>query len=496
MADPRGFLKFERKGPTRRPVQERIHDWHEVYLPFPKDELTTQAARCMDCGIPFCHEGCPLGNLIPEWNDLVWRDRMDDAAERLHATNNFPEFTGRLCPAPCEEACVLGINAKPVSIKQVELEIAEHAAARLTPKSSKERTGKRVAIVGSGPAGLAAAQQLTRAGHDVVVYERAERIGGLIRYGVPEFKLEKAVIDRRLEQMRAEGTHFETGVAIGAAATSEVNGAAAPGARVIPAAKLREDFDAIVLSMGSTRPRDLLVPGRELRGIHFAMDYLKGANLVVEGALAEAPISAHEKHVVIIGGGDTGADCLGTVHRQGAASVHQLEILPEPPTSRPGENPWPTWPVILRSAAAHEEGGERLYSVTTTEFLDDGKGNVAGLAIERVERVDGRFQPVEGSRQVLGADLVLLAMGFVGPERLGVVAELGLELNARENIAVDGEYMTNVPGVFACGDSARGQSLIVWAIAEGRSAAASVDRYLVGMTDLPAPLAPGTVAIS
>ncbi|HLI15702.1 MAG TPA: glutamate synthase subunit beta [Acidimicrobiales bacterium] len=501
MADPRGFLKVGREGPERRPVAERVRDWREVYRPFPKDKLRAQASRCMDCGIPFCHEGCPLGNLIPDWNDLTWRDRLDDASERLHATNNFPEFTGRLCPAPCEAACVLGIASDPVTIKQVEYELAEWAAGRgLAPVVPSAPTGRSVAVVGSGPAGLAAAQQLTRAGHRVVVFERAERIGGLLRYGVPEFKLEKAVIDRRLAQMVAEGTELRVRTAVGEGARGEVPGAAAADATVVPAERLVESFDAVVLAIGATRPRDLAVPGRQLRGVHFAMEYLKGANLTCEGTRETPPISAAGRHVVIIGGGDTGADCLGTVHRQGAASVHQLEILPEPPTTRPPETPWPTWPAILRLAAAHEEGGERLYSVATSELVDDGTGAVGALRAERVERqvVDGRpaFVPVPGGALELRAELVLLALGFLGPERTGVVAELGLELDERGTIAVDGSFMTSRPGVFACGDAARGQSLVVWAIAEGRSAAAAVDRYLTGSSDLPAPLRPGARALA
>ncbi|MGD0741954.1 MAG: glutamate synthase subunit beta [Acidimicrobiales bacterium] len=496
MADPRGFLKFEREGPVRRPVAERLRDWREVYLPFPGDQLRVQAARCMDCGIPFCHQGCPLGNLIPEWNDLVWRGDMAQAADRLHATNNFPEFTGRLCPAPCEGSCVLGINAEPVSIKQVEFEISEWVTADLKPQLCSPATGRRVAVVGSGPAGLAAAQQLTRAGHEVTVYERAEKLGGLLRYGVPEFKMEKAVIDRRLEQMLAEGTRFEVRTAIGGDAADEVPGTAAPDARVIPAAQLRADHDAVVLAVGSTRPRDLRVAGRELSGIHFAMEFLKGANLVCEGVLGSPPIDAAGRRVAILGGGDTGADCLGTVHRQGAASVRQIEILPEPPATRPPGNPWPTWPRTLHLAAAHEEGGERLYSLATSSFLDDGHGAVAGLAVDSVRPVDRRFEVVEGTRREIEADLVLLALGFSGPEQRGVVGELGLALDRRENVAVDANYMTSADGVFACGDMARGQSLIVWAVAEGRSLAAAVDVYLTGSTDLPWPLRPGEVALA
>jgi len=501
MADPRGFLRFGRVGPSRRPVPVRLRDWHEVYEPFPAATLTEQAARCMDCGIPFCHEGCPLGNLIPEWNDLVYRGRMEEAAERLGATNNFPEFTGRLCPAPCEGSCVLGINAEPVLIKQVELDIAE-AAARpsLVPLPPARRTDRRVAVVGSGPAGLAAAQQLTRAGHGVVVYERAERVGGLLRYGIPEFKMEKAVLDRRLAQMEEEGTRFVTGVSVGLpSGPVEVPSALAPGAAVLEAARLVEEFDAVLLACGSTAPRDLTVPGRELEGVLFAMDYLKPSNLVCEGALAEPPVSAAGKHVVIIGGGDTGADCLGTVHRQGAASVHQLEILVAPPESRAADNPWPTWPVVMRTSSAHEEGGERVFSVATTALLGDEQGRVRALRLEevRTEIVDGRpqFVPVPGSARELTAELVLLALGFLGPERLGVVAELGLDLDGRGNVAVDPSFRTSRDGVFACGDMARGQSLIVWAIAEGRSAAAAIDRALMGETSLPSPVRPGQLAL-
>jgi glutamate synthase (NADPH/NADH) small chain len=496
MADPRGFLKFGRELPGRRPVAERLRDWREVYLPFPGDRLRLQAARCMDCGIPFCHQGCPLGNLIPEWNDLAWRDDMEQAADRLQATNNFPEFTGRLCPAPCEGACVLGFNADPVSIKQVEFEISEWVTADLKTQVPSPATGRRVAVVGSGPAGLAAAQQLTRAGHEVTVYERAEKLGGLLRFGVPEFKMEKAVIDRRLAQMRAEGTRFEVRTAIGEGSASEVPGAAAPDARVIPATELRAGHDAVVLAIGSTRPRDLPVPGRELAGIHFAMDYLKGANLVCDGVLCNPPIDAASRRVVILGGGDSGADCLGTVHRQGALSVRQIEILPEPPATRSPDNPWPTWPRTLHLAAAHEEGGERLYSLATSSFLDDGRGAVAGLVLDSVRFVEGRLEVVERTRQEILADLVLLALGFVGPEKLGVVGELGLDLDARQNVAVDANYMTSAEGVFACGDMARGQSLVVWALAEGRSVAAAVDAYLMGSTDLPAPLRPGEIALA
>jgi glutamate synthase (NADPH/NADH) small chain len=501
MGDVTGFLKHGRALPARRPVPVRLRDWREVYEPFPAEAARHQGARCMDCGIPFCHEGCPLGNLIPEWNDLVYRDDWSEAVERLHATNNFPEFTGRLCPAPCEGSCVLGINDDPVTIERIEYEIIERAWAEgwvgALPAAAK--TGKRVAVVGSGPAGLAAAQQLTRAGHQVVVFERAERPGGLLRYGIPEFKMEKAVLDRRLAQLRAEGIEFRCGVSVGEGAP-ETRAALAPDVTVVAAETLVDEFDGLVLAGGATLPRDLPVPGRELAGIHPAMDYLKPANLVREGALARSPISAEGKRVVIIGGGDTGADCLGTVHRQRARSVHQLEIMPEPPPARAAENPWPTWPVILRTSGAHEEGGERVFAVTTAEFLDDGSGHVRALRAEEVELVSGNggrpeFRGVPGSEFELPCELVLLAMGFLGTERQGVVAELGLELDARGNVAADRSWSTNVPGVFVCGDMTRGQSLIVWAIAEGRSAAAAVDRYLVGESALPAPLAPGQLAL-
>jgi glutamate synthase (NADPH/NADH) small chain len=474
MADTTGFMKYHRELPKRRPVDVRIRDWKEVYEEFPADHLNSQAARCMDCGIPFCHNGCPLGNLIPEWNDLVWRDEWPEASDRLHATNNFPEFTGRLCPAPCEAACVLGINDDPVTIKQVEVEIADRSweSGYLKPLPPAEQTGKKVAVIGSGPAGLAAAQQLTRAGHSVVVFERQERVGGLLRYGIPEFKMEKAVLDRRLEQLRAEGTQFRTGVDVGVDVTAD---------------ELRASYDAVVLAGGSTVGRDLPVPGRELAGIHLAMEYLKPANQVQEGTLETWPITAEGKDVVIIGGGDTGADCLGTAHRQGARSVTQLEILPKPPEHRADSTPWPTWPLMLRTSSAHEEGGERLFAVNTVRFLGED-GAVAGLELVDVELVDGRFTPVEGTERVLPAQLVLLAMGFVGPQREGLLEGLGVELDARGNVARDGGWATNVPGVFVAGDMGRGQSLIVWAIAEGRSAAAAVDRFLSGSTMLPSPV--------
>jgi glutamate synthase (NADPH/NADH) small chain len=501
MGDVTGFLKFPRQLPVRRPVPVRLRDWKEVYEPFPVEAAQQQGARCMDCGIPFCHEGCPLGNLIPEWNDLVYRDDWSDAAERLHATNNFPEFTGRLCPAPCEGACVLGINDDPVTIERIEYEIIERAWSEgwVPAMPPSVPSGKQVAVVGSGPAGLAAAQQLARAGHRVVVFERAEKPGGLLRFGIPEFKMEKAVLDRRLDQMVAEGVEFRCRVSVGEPAP-EVGGAAAPDATVVSAASLVDEFDSVVLAGGATLPRDLHVPGRQLDGIHLAMEFLKPSNLVQEGLLAESPISAEGKHVVIIGGGDTGADCLGTVHRQRALSVHQLEIMPEPPADRGQDNPWPTWPLILRTSSALEEGGERIFSVTTVEFLDDGSGHVRALRGEEVEVAygdDGRpeFRPVEGSMFELPCELVLLAMGFLGTERNGVVAQLGLELSERGSLVADGSWSAGRDGVFVCGDMTRGQSLIVWAIAEGRSAAASVDRYLMGQTALPSPIVPGQLAL-
>jgi len=482
VADPSGFLKHtHREGPARRPVPLRLRDWKEVYEDFEKETLQTQASRCMDCGIPFCHNGCPLGNLIPEWNDLVYRDRWRDAIDRLHATNNFPEFTGRLCPAPCEASCVLGINSDPVTIKQVEVEIIDNAFDEgwVHPNRPHLVTGKSVAVVGSGPAGLAAAQQLTRAGHDVTVFERADRIGGLLRYGIPEFKMEKRHIDRRLEQMAAEGTKFRAGVNVGVDVSAD---------------QLRDDFDAVVLAGGACAWRDLPVPGRELAGIHQAMEYLPWGNKVAVGdpvldADGEPPITAKGKRVVIIGGGDTGADCLGTAHRQGAVSVHQFEIMPRPPEQRADSTPWPTYPLMFRVSSAHEEGGERVFSVNTERFLgEDGK--VTGLRAHEVVMSGGRFEKVDGSDFDLDADLVLLAMGFVGPEKDGLLADLGVELTDRGNVARNADFETSVPGVFVAGDMGRGQSLIVWAIAEGRAAAAGVDRYLMGHTALPAPIPP------
>jgi len=457
MGDPKGFLKTARETPRRRPVDVRLTDWREVYEPFAAERTERQAARCMDCGIPFCHDGCPLGNLIPEWNDLVYRSDWELAAERLHATNNFPEFTGRLCPAPCEAACVLGINAEPVTIKQVEVEIIDRAWASggVAPLPPSSLTGFSVAVVGSGPAGLAAAQQLTRAGHLVTVFERDDAPGGLLRYGIPEFKMEKSHLDRRLEQMSAEGTRFESGVAVTSAA--QLDG-----------------FSAVVLAGGARVARELEVPGRDLAGIHQAMEYLPLANRLGP----QSPISAAGKHVVIIGGGDTGADCLGTSLRQGALSVTQLEIMPKPPKTRAANQPWPTYPMIYRVASAHEEGGERAYAVSTEEFVGNADGAVAALRLTEVAFEGGRFAPVPGSRKEIPCDLVLLAMGFTGAERPGLLDDLGVSYDTRGNVARDASYETSVPGVFVAGDMGRGQSLIVWAIAEGRSAAASVDQRL------------------
>jgi glutamate synthase (NADPH/NADH) small chain len=517
MGKPTGFMEYGRSLPRRRPVPVRLRDWREVYEPFPAEATQEQGARCMDCGIPFCHEGCPLGNLIPEWNDLVYRDDWSEAIERLHATNNFPEFTGRLCPAPCEAACVLGISEDPVTIERIEYEIVERAWSEgwVTPQLPLARTGRSVAVVGSGPAGLAAAQQLARAGHAVTVFERAEKPGGLLRYGIPEFKMEKAVLERRLTQMEAEGVTFVCSTSVGLAPMADLNElvdaaepgqergigrASAPDVVVRSAADIRAEFDAVVLAGGATLPRDLTVPGRGLAGVHLAMEYLKPSNLVQEGALTSSPINARGRKVIIIGGGDTGADCLGTAHRQGATSVHQLEIMPEPPSDRLAENPWPLWPLILRTSSAHEEGGERLFAVTTTEFVDDGSGAVRALrghAVEVSTDAQGRptFEPIAGSEFELECDLVLLAMGFIGTERHGAVAELGIELDPRGNVAADRSWATNVDGVFVCGDQTRGQSLIVWAIAEGRSAASAVDRWLMGTTALPAPIVPGQLAL-
>lgn len=475
MGEPTGFLKWDRQTPKRRRIPVRVQDWKEVYEPFAIDELTRQAGRCMDCGIPFCNNGCPLGNLIPDWNDLVYRGNWQDAVERLHATNNFPEFTGRLCPAPCESACVLGINSDAVTIKQVEVEIIDRAWREgwVTPQVPSQKTGKRVVVIGSGPAGLAAAQQLTRVGHDVLVLERADRIGGLLRYGIPEFKMEKSNIERRVKQMTVEGTIFRTNAAVGENVDIDV---------------LLASHDAVVLACGATNWRDLNVHGRELNGIHQAMEYLPPANKVQQGDIAETSISAAAKHVVIIGGGDTGADCLGTAIRQGAASITQLEILPQPPVARAENNPWPQWSFVFRTSSAHEEGGERLYAVSTEKFVGDESGNVRGMVISDVKFENGTFVSIEGTQRELQADLVLLALGFVGPEKASWLDNLGVKFDERGNVARNDEYMSNIRGVFVAGDMGRGQSLIVWAIAEGRAAASGVDKYLMGETDLPAPV--------
>jgi glutamate synthase (NADPH) small chain len=482
MGKATGFLEVRREKQPVRPVFARGRDWDEVYVPFGRDALRAQTSRCMDCGIPFCHQGCPLGNLIPDWNDLVYRDRWKAAIDRLHATNNFPELTGRLCPAPCEGSCVLGINDAPVTIKAAEAAIVERAFDEgwIVPRPPARRTAKHVAVVGSGPAGLAAAAQLNSAGHRVTVFERADRIGGLLRYGIPEFKLEKRWLERRLTLMKEEGVAFRTGCHVG------VN---------VSVDDLRTKFDAVVLTGGATEPRDLKVPGRDLAGIHFAMEYLPLQNRRCEGdeISADRFITAEDKDVVIIGGGDTGADCLGTVHRQGARSVTQLELLPRPPDARALGNPWPLWPNIFRVSTAHEEGGERFFSISTDRFTGDEQGRVSALSTVRVEMkmMDGRaaFVPVDGTELELRADLVLLAMGFVGPERGAMLTELGVRLTDRGTVWRDQNWMTSVPGVFTAGDMQRGQSLIVWAIAEGRSCARGVDAFLMGESSLPAPVA-------
>ncbi len=480
MGKPTGFMEIPRETPTRRPIPERINDYLEVYNPFPVEKLRAQGARCMDCGIPFCHQGCPLGNLIPDWNDLVYRDQWRAAIDRLHATNNFPEFTGTLCPAPCEASCVLGINNDPVTIKQVELSIVEHAWAEgwITPQVPKVKTGKTVAVIGSGPAGLAAAQQLARAGHDVTVYERADRIGGLLRYGIPDFKMEKWRIDRRMEQMEAEGVVFKPSTNVG---------------KDITADQILAEFDTVCLCGGATLPRDIPIPGRELKGIFFAMDYLPNQNRRGAGdEVSEADFpSARGQHVVIIGGGDTGADCLGTVHRHHCASVHQFEIVPRPPETRTPTNPWPQWSNVFRVSSAHEEGGQREFAINTKRFIGEN-GHVKALETVRVEMKFEKGRPnfveIPGSEKTYPADLVLLAMGFSGPEKKGMLEQFGVELDGAGNVKSDGDRKTSVAKVFTAGDMARGQSLIVWAIAEGRHAAQSIDEFLMGRSDLPRPL--------
>ena len=477
MADPKGFLTTERAVPTRRPVDVRIRDWKEVYEEQAFPDLQKQAGRCMDCGIPFCHSGCPLGNLIPEWNDLIWRGDKNEAIDRLHATNNFPEFTGRLCPAPCETACVVAINKTAVTIKQIELRTIEEAFkdGNVEPLIADRLTGKTVAVIGSGPAGLAAAQQLTRAGHTVAVYDRADKIGGLLRYGIPEFKMEKAILDRRLDQMTKEGTRFRPGVNVGVELTGS---------------QLRTKYDAIVLAVGATQWRDINVPGRELKGVYQAMEFLPWGNRQGLGEVETPEINVAGKHVVILGGGDTGADCLGTSVRQGAASVTQLEIMPRPTEERPAGQPWPTYPMIYRVSSAHEELDNRLFAVSTEEFLGDGNGNLRALKIVETKFENGKFEPVPGTEKELPADFVFLAMGFTGPEKTALIDQLEVELDERGNIKRGLDYQSSQDGIFVAGDAGRGQSLIVWAIAEGRSAAAEVDKYLTGDTQLPAPILP------
>jgi glutamate synthase (NADPH/NADH) small chain len=465
-----GFKEYAREVPTRRPVEERVNDYFEVYQPFPEEKVRTQAARCMDCGIPFCHTGCPVNNIIPDWNDLAYRDEWKEAIRVLHSTNNFPEFTGRICPAPCEAACVLGINEPPVTIKVIEKTIVEHAWKEgwIQPEIPETRTGKRIAVVGSGPAGLAAAQQLNRAGHTVELFEKADRIGGLLRYGIPDFKMEKHVLDRRLEQMAAEGVLFRTCAHVGGN---------------VPAQDLRKEFDAILLAGGAESPRDLNVPGRELKGIHFAMEFLPQQNKRVAGDQVPGQILATDKSVIIIGGGDTGADCLGTSHRQKARIIHQFEIMPMPPQDRAPSTPWPMWPLQLRTESAHEEGGRRHWAVATTKFTGDEHGRVKQLHAIRVGPAP-KFEPMPGTEFAMDADLVLLALGFTGPVKKGMIEQLGVNLDARSNVATNGSYMSSVPGVFAAGDTRRGQSLVVWAISEGRSAARAMDQYLMGTTHL------------
>ena len=466
-----GFMEFQRETPARRPVAERVNDYFEVYQPFDEEKVRLQGGRCMDCGIPFCHTGCPLTNIIPDWNDFVYQNRWRDALRQLHATNNFPEFTGRICPAPCEAACVLGINEPPVAIKTIERTIVDHAwnEGWIKPEPPSFRTGKKVAVIGSGPAGLAAAQQLNRAGHNVVLFEKNDRIGGLLRYGIPDFKMEKHHIDRRILQMEAEGVEFRVNANVG------VN---------VPVEELRAEFDALLLSGGAEWSRDLNVPGRELKGIHFAMEFLPQQNKRVAGDQVPDQILATDKNVIIIGGGDTGADCLGTSHRHKAKAIRQFEIMPQPPDERSPSTPWPLWPLQLRHESSHEEGGERHWAVATTKFTGDEHGNVKKLHGVRVGPAP-KFEPIPGSEFEMDADLVLLAMGFVGPVRSGMIEQLGVELDARGNVMADENYMSSVQGVFAAGDMRRGQSLVVWAIAEGRKAARGVDAWLMGESKLP-----------
>lgn len=501
MGDITGFLKYDRKTASRRPVELRKKDYREVYNDMTEQELFLQGARCMDCGIPFCHEGCPLGNLIPEWNDFVYKGKWDQAFDRLHATNNFPDFTGRLCPAPCEGSCVLGINSDPVAIKQIELSIVEHGvdeSGKFEPFISPIKTGKKVAVVGSGPSGLAAAQQLVRAGHLVDVYERQQKPGGLLRYGIPEFKMEKRILDRRLDQLEKEGVNFICNTSVsGSSNSGTVQNES--GLKAISVSQLKANYDAVILAVGSTIGRDLNIEGRQYKGIHLAMEYLKDSNLFCEGSKNHTEITAKDKNVVIIGGGDTGADCLGTAIRQGAKSIIQLEIMPEPPLERSADNPWPTWPLILRTSSAHEEGGERLFSVTATEFLSRDGENVSGMSIVNVESkiVDGslRFENVPDSSKILDTELILLAMGFTGPEVTNFGDSKGIVENQRGNISVDSNWKADSENVFAAGDAVRGQSLIVWAIAEGRAVAASVDKFLMEDTKLPTVLRPYSYAL-
>lgn len=483
MADPRGFLKVtERETAKRRPVAIRIKDWNEVYEQRDQAVIRTQASRCMDCGVPFCHQGCPLGNLIPEWNDLTWRNQGKAASERLHQTNNFPEFTGRLCPAPCESSCVLGINQPAVTIKEIEVSIIDQAFDKgfVTPHAPERMTGKTVAVVGSGPAGLAAAQQLARAGHTVAVYERDDRIGGLLRYGIPDFKMEKHHIDRRLTQLEAEGVRFRAGVNIGVDITWE---------------ELRSRYDAVLVATGATKPRDLGVAGRELEGVHYAMDYLTQSNQVVAGDSIEGQITAAGKHVIVLGGGDTGADCIGTATRQGALSVTTFAIGKQPPAERPAHQPWPTFPTLFEVASAHEEIGERQYLSSTVEFVGEN-GKLTGVKVAETEFVDGKRLPKAGTERIVPAELVLLALGFTGVEGETLADQSEVSIDNRGNVARDAKYATNVDGVFVAGDAGRGQSLIVWAIAEGRAAAAAIDEYLEGTTELPSPVKPTDRPIS